>query len=412
MDEAGAQRLVVIEPIVRRVIRGRVPDAAVDDLVQETLVRLSGPATHLTADELQGYAVVSARNAAASFHRTTGRHRRLQAGLVDLTQPDGPDAQALRNEEAETVRRALAAMDPADRDLLEAHHVDDTAIPTIARQTGRSEMATRLRLSRARARLRVDYTLAREGTDLPTNRCRAVLVALSSGDRRAQARLDADAHVESCPACAPLVAPATGQYRPAIGFLPAIAFWWKGLSSTARRALSVGSAASVATVVVVVALVVPADEPAPEVAAPTTTAPATTTTTTTTTPTTAATTPPPVPGRVRVPDGPLPSSPTEMAGATGQTVEARSVPVLAVPVDEGFWIEADDGGRIWVQLVGRSDESPIEIEAGAPVTFTGRVVGHGSPFAGSVGLAPEQGADELTTQAHHLEVATDAIRIG
>ncbi len=405
MDEAGANRLVVIEPIVRRVIQGRVPDAAVDDLVQETLLRLTGPATRMTADELQGYAIVSARNAAASFHRTTGRHRRLQAGLIDFTQPEGPDSVALGKEEAETVRTALAAMDPADRDLLQAHHVDDTAIPTIARQTGRSEMATRLRLSRARARLRVDYTLAREGTDLPTVRCRAVLVALSSGDRRAQARLDADDHLARCEACAALVAPATGQYRPAIGFLPVVAWWWKGLSSAGRRTLSIGSAASVAAGVAVVALAVQADQPAPEAAAPTTT--------TTAPPTTvAANTPPPAPGKVRVPEGPLPSSPAGMASAAGQTVAATNVSVLAVPTDEGFWIRADDGGRLWVQLVGPSDESPVKVEPQSIVTFTGRLVAHAPRFAGDVGIESGPDASELTAQGHHIEVATNAIRTG
>ena len=57
------------------------------------------------------------------------------------------------------------------------------------------------RLSRARASLRVEYLLLAEGIEPPTDRCRPVLRALSSGDRRRQRELDASGHVLGCAAC-------------------------------------------------------------------------------------------------------------------------------------------------------------------------------------------------------------------
>lgn len=410
MDDIGAKQLVLIELVVRRVLTGRVPESAVDDLVQETLLRISEPASRLTAEELTGYAVVAARNAAASFHRTTGRHQRLQSGLIDLTQPEGPDAIAMSAEEAATMRVALAAQAPEDRDLLRAHHVDDNDVATLARQSGRSEMAVRLRLSRARARLRVDYTLARERAELPTARCRSVLLALSSGDRRAQERLEVDQHLETCDACRALVEPSTGRYRPVAGLLPALAWWWKGLSAAARRSITAGASGAVVAMAVGVAVLTPRGSRT-ELA---------TQATTTTSAVTAPNVPAPAPatvtgsprpeGRVRVPGGSLPSSPAGMGPTTGKTVVAEGAPVLAVPVDEGFWIAADDGGRLWVQLTG-SGESPVHVVVGAKVTFVGKVVAHGPDLAGRIGVS---GADarELTAQGYHVEVPATGIRVG
>lgn len=433
-DGGSGARLVVIEPVVRRVIRGRVPEGAVDDLVQETLVRLSRAAETMTADELQAYAAVSARNAAASYHRTTGRHRRLEVGMVDLTQPEGPDSIVLDREEAETMQRVLASMDAEDRALLEAHHVDDRSVATIARGAGRSEMAVRLHLSRARTRLRVDYTLARWRADLPTDRCRPVLLAISSGDRRAQERLAAHDHIDHCEACSELIASATGKDRPAIGLLAFLGWWWKDLSRAGRVALSFGSAVAVTGAVAAATVGAVRHDPQDVAAGPATTEGRTATTaisgtsatsgapgttalattsgpTSTSTVTTVTTAPPSGPtGQVRVPGGPLPSSASGLAGAVGQTVTAKGARVLSVPSDEGFWVGSDDGGRVWVQLVATQGESPVAIEPGATVTFRGQVVAHGPDLAALLGVSPAEGGGELTAQGHHLDVALSSIR--
>lgn len=75
-------------------------------------------------------------------------------------------------------------------------------------------------LARARAKLRVNYLLAIRAIDLPTDRCQAVLNALSAGDRRRQRALDAGGHLLDCKVCAALSNPLTERRRTLAGFLP------------------------------------------------------------------------------------------------------------------------------------------------------------------------------------------------
>lgn len=409
MDEQGWDRLVAVEPVVRRVLRKRVNPSSLDDLVQETLERLSGRVGDLSADQLASYAATCAINAAATFHRTNARHQRLQPGLIDLSGHDGFDTELVASEEASTLRLALDDMDPSDRELLEAHHVEETSVASLARRTGRSEMAVRLSLARARAKLRVDYTLAHQRVVPPTQRCRSVLLALSSGDRRAQQRLDADEHLEHCSTCSDLVAPATGRHRPAVGLLALLAWWWKGLAAAARHGISVGVAASAATAVAVVAVVTVSRSGD---AAPQATAGPTTTVTAAAAPVTTVAAPPTTaPGKVRSDAGPVPSSATGLQAATNQRVTATSATVTEVPADEGFWIQTDDGGTVWVQLVNTGAESPVQVTADSPVTFTGTLVAQDAAFVQGSGLTGT-GADRLAAQGRHIEVRASEIRVG
>ena len=50
--------------------------------------------------------------------------------------------------------------------------------------------------------MRVEYLLALQGVEPPTERCRPVLFALSSGDRRRQREVDAARHLLECEVCA------------------------------------------------------------------------------------------------------------------------------------------------------------------------------------------------------------------
>ena len=67
--------------------------------------------------------------------------------------------------------------------------------------------AVAAQLNRARARLRVEYLLAQQDVDPPTDRCRPVLFALSVGDRRRQREVDAARHLLECELCATLSGP-------------------------------------------------------------------------------------------------------------------------------------------------------------------------------------------------------------
>ena len=76
----------------------------------------------------------------------------------------------------------------------------DTA--SLAAERGSTPGAIAAHLSRTRARLRVEYLLALTDAEPPTDRCRPVLLALSSADRRRQRELDSAGHLLSCDLCA------------------------------------------------------------------------------------------------------------------------------------------------------------------------------------------------------------------
>ena len=111
--------------------------------------------------------------------------------------------------------RALARLSKRERDGLLAHEVAGQDTKSLASQTGSTPGAVAARLHRARARLRVEYLLALEQAEPPTDRCRPALFALSSGDRRRQREIDAAGHVLECELCARLSQPLNerGQQR-------------------------------------------------------------------------------------------------------------------------------------------------------------------------------------------------------
>ena len=137
------------------------------------------------------------------------------------------------------VSAALAQLPRGDRDVLMAHEVDGEDTITMAEGQGTTPGAVAARLSRARASLRVEYLLLAEGVEPPTDRCRPVLRALSSGDRRRQRELDVSGHVLGCAACARIKAELferreeqTDGWRGARVRVARTRTWW----SPARRA--------------------------------------------------------------------------------------------------------------------------------------------------------------------------------
>ncbi|WP_270886111.1 sigma-70 family RNA polymerase sigma factor [Pedococcus sp. 5OH_020] len=203
-------------PLVRRIVEARVGNhPAADDLVQETLVRVLAAASRVEPGLLEPYAIVTARNVIASLWRQADRQRRNQHRVVDLRPAEEPDEQVLAVEEQSAVAQALARLSDREREALVAHEVAGEDTHALASQTGSTPGAVAAQLNRSRARMRVEYLLALENADPPTERCRPVLLALSSGDRRRQREVDAARHVLECDLCARLSQPLMerGQQR-------------------------------------------------------------------------------------------------------------------------------------------------------------------------------------------------------
>jgi len=202
------QPIIELVPLVRRVVAARVRDPhLVDDLVQETLVRVMAARARVEGDTLAPYAAVTARNLVASVTRSDNRARRMAHLLADDEHSERPEDGVLRDEEKAAVKAALARLAPGEREMLLAHEVDGQDTATLAASERSTPGAIAARLSRTRAKMRVEYLLAQERAEPPTDRCRPVLLAFSAGDRRRQRELDAGGHLLSCDFCGRLSGP-------------------------------------------------------------------------------------------------------------------------------------------------------------------------------------------------------------
>lgn len=204
----GGEEVEALIPILRRVIGARVgshPQA--EDLVQETLARVLAARDRIEPGMLEPYAIATARNVVASLWRQGDRAARHAHRLFDPGQPDAADEVVIATEQHEAMSQALAQLSDDERQLLLAHEVTGQDTRSLAEAADSTAGAVAARLKRIRARLRVEYLLALDKVEPPTDRCRAVLVAISGADRRRQEELDTERHLLGCPLCARLSEP-------------------------------------------------------------------------------------------------------------------------------------------------------------------------------------------------------------
>lgn len=190
--------------VVRRVIAARIRDRdVVDDLVQETFARVIAAGARVPANAIVRYAITVAGNLVIKHRQSADQARRTVHLLADQPGVPGPtpDAVLMRNERLRTVTVALARLTPGDRKLLLAHELGRIGTAEMAEATGVSAGAIAAQLHRSRAKLRVEFLLADAAIVPPTTRCRPVLLAISSGDRRRQRELGVDGHVLDCECC-------------------------------------------------------------------------------------------------------------------------------------------------------------------------------------------------------------------
>jgi RNA polymerase sigma factor (sigma-70 family) len=203
---AGGEDEAILDllPVVRRVVGARVRDShLVDDLVQETLARIMGARARLEPEALVPYAIVTARNLVVSHLERQDRDRRKAHLLADPAGTPTPEDEVLLEERRALLGEALQRLPQPEQDLLVAHEVDGTDTATLAAGRDSTPGAVAAQLSRSRAKLRVEVLTGQAGPP-PTDRCRPVLIALSSGERRRQRQLDTAGHLLDCDYCAEL----------------------------------------------------------------------------------------------------------------------------------------------------------------------------------------------------------------
>ena len=368
--------------VVTRVVRSKIRDPqAAEDVIQQSLVRVLESAPGLDPASRLAYGIVVAQNEVRGHQRTAARRRRLEPRLADLREPERPEAAVIAREEQDAVGKALAHLTADERRLLIARDVADASRRELAGQA--TEGSLGVRLSRARAKLRVEYLIAIHRARLPTPQCRPVLMALSAGDRRRQQRLGAGEHLLSCEPCAELSVPLLRRRRAPLVLVPFVAAA-EAMRRVGRYARLHPAPAGVAAGVVAVAAVAAIAVSRPDA------------------------TPRPCGGTLVVADR---ASTLEQLSASqqGDPVRVTGMPVEAVPADEGFWIGCG-ATRAWVQMIG-SAESPVRVLASHRVSFEGRVARHGPGFAARVGVADDEGARDLDAGTSHIEAERSAITL-
>lgn len=395
------------EPVRRYLARVVSDEHELDDLVQETLLRVWEVRGRVERRVAVSYAVATARNLVQSRERAAGVHRRHAHRLHEPATVESPEQVVLREEERAAAAAALAALhEPDARLLVEAAGEGPEAGASSARRS---------RLAKARARARVDYLLVLRRLYLPTPRCRPVLDALSSGDRREQERRQAGAHLLACPtctSCAPaLLTRARGAFGivllPLFVLLELVRQWPRTTATVATGAAAAGVAAALLSGG-------PAASPRPAVsprpaaasAAPTASAPGAAAPTASApgaaAPGTAAPSAAPTP--TAAPPLVLSSGQgfgADLSGAVGRTVVATRVLVRSVPADEGFFVGPDDASQLFVRLA-TAGESPVTVTAGQLVSFSGTVQAVTPAVADS--LTSAEGRGQVQDEAAYLDV--------
>ena len=218
MTERAADAWVAVEdqdgevadliPMLRRIVGARVGHhPAAEDLVQETLVRVLAARERIEPGMVEPYAIATVRNLMATMWRQEDRERRNRHRAHDPAEPEQGEDVVIASEETAAIARAVQRLDDRERRILLAHEVGGEPTRALAEESGSTAGAVAAQLKRTRARLRVEYLLALENVEPPSDQCRPVLLALSSADRRRQREVDAAGHLLGCDLCARLSGP-------------------------------------------------------------------------------------------------------------------------------------------------------------------------------------------------------------
>ena len=375
-----------LAPLVRRVIGDRVADPTLaEDLTQDTLERLVAVEHRLEPSALAPYAVVTARNMVRGMARRQERELRHGPRSLDPRRPEDPQERALQEEERRAVTAALERLPSADRESLLAHDVEGVETSALAEKLGTTPGALSARLSRARARLRVEYLLALRRVELPTSSCKRVLLALSTADKRQQRASAAGEHLLVCPPCAELTESLVRRRRPLAVLWPFLGLdlllrWLRRAARSNPGPTSVAGLGAAAVTVWAV-LAITGDSPPPDTLF------------------------------VRG-DSSIPLHGDQgMAPYAGMTVEARSTPIQSMVDPTGFWVGDSTGKRVWVDVHDPAG-SPQQITTGKRVSFQGTLTPNTPDTLERAGRGGPGDRAQLERQGYHIDVSAATVRPG
>jgi RNA polymerase sigma factor (sigma-70 family) len=385
---SSTREVLVVEPVIRRVVAARADPADVDDLVQDCLERLLVARKRLAPEAILPYAVVTARNLVSSHAKSTMRHAAAVPRIADTSEPDRPEDVVLAGEARRAMKVALSRLSRSERKEILAYYNGGSAP---AGEAAQSRGALRVRMSRTRAKLRLEYLLAFRHLELPTPQCRSVLLAISAGDRRRQREFNAAQHLLDCGTCAALSEPLDRRSAALTAITIPVGFaGWivsKVRAHPVHAAVSVTATSAAAATAAVLLVPSPATAGRPPAASPA------------------------VISHLSVDGQPVRDSQVQRSirSMIGDAADASGVDVVLAVTRNGFWVGAAQA-RIWVELVGPL--RPLIIRAGDRVWFAGTVVANTASFPAQAGRTKGGDAALLARQGGHIAVSTTGISVG
>ena len=386
-----------MEPVIRRVVAARANPADVDDLVQDCLERLLVARKRLAPEAMLPYAVVTARNLVSAQAKSTMRRAAAVPRIAETSEPDRPEDVVLAGEARRAMKVALSRLSRSERKEILAYYNGGSppageapAGDAPAGDAAQSRGALRVRMSRTRAKLRLEYLLAFRHLELPTPQCRSVLLAISAGDRRRQREFNAAQHLLDCGTCAALSEPLDRRSAALTAITIPVGFaGWivsKVRAHPVHAAVSVTATSAVAATAAV--LLVPSPAHAGRPPAPS----------------------PAVISHLSVGGQPVRDTQVQRSirSMIGDAADASGVNVVLAVTRNGFWVGATQA-RIWVELVGPL--RPLSIHAGDRVRFAGTVVANTASFSAQAGRTKGGDAALLARQGGHIAVSTTGISV-
>lgn len=152
-------------PGLRRYFRRRVPDADVDDLVQEVFLRLQSARLSTSIDNVGGYLFATAHNVLVSQYREqSARAALLHDEWVEGhggADPLSPERIAIGQEEYRRVVIAICNLPPRTREAFELHRFENLTYQAIAQRMGIGRESVKDLMHRALVRIAEEMEASR-----------------------------------------------------------------------------------------------------------------------------------------------------------------------------------------------------------------------------------------------------------
>ena len=156
LDKVISHYSSYVASIARNVSGVQTTREDLEEIVSDVFIALWRTAERLDETRpLKSYLAAIARNAAVDRLRRIRPEEPLpEEDILSADEAQGPEAEALKREQAETLRRLLLEMAADDREIFVRFYYYRQTVREIAALLGRNESTVKARLARGRARLR------------------------------------------------------------------------------------------------------------------------------------------------------------------------------------------------------------------------------------------------------------------